>query len=204
MQLQPNDKVVDIGCGDGRVLIHLAAHWTALYNKEKKDEVSESEQSLLSVSFVGLDINLERIKEASSALKNAQQDGRVHSALSIKFYCANAMDSKDLYQDATLFFLYLIPRGLKIFKPILLEILRERCEKRMAASGAGDSGNSSNNKGVLRVLTYMSPLPEEVFLKRQVCEVAHQPGAAWPVFLYHLDEECLPPIEEADYSNTKI
>lgn len=224
IELQQGDKVCDIGCGDGRVLIHLAAHWTetaacasttssAACSSGNNDNDNNDELSLLSsVSFVGLDINPDRIEEATVALQTAQQEGRVHTDLSITFHCANAMQDNHLFQDATVFFLYLIPRGLKIFKPLLLAVLKEKCDKAAAVAAIimspsstavinpsaditdSSSQNSSENDIIpreedpiqLRVLTYMSPLPGEKFEKRQCCEVAHQPGTAWPVFLYHL------------------
>ena len=171
IQLKPGDVVCDIGCGDGRVLLHLAAHWTAA-----------AKESTTSVSFLGLDINPERVEEASVALSLAKKDGRIHPQLSVVFHCANAMEEVELYQNATHFFLYLIPRGLKIFKPMLLEVLKNK--RRQQQSNDGD--NNSGCMDFLTVLTYMSPLPGEKFNKKEVCQVEHQPGAAWPVFLYHL------------------
>ena len=107
---------------------------------------------------------------------SAQQQGQIHQDISIHFYCANAMEATELYQHATNFFLYLIPRGLKIFKPMLLEVMKKRRQK--------DENNDTNAS--LTVLTYMSPLPGETFEKRELCQVEHQPGAAWPLYLYHL------------------
>ena len=207
IELQPGDKVCDIGCGDGRVLIHLAAHWTALNKRQQAGDDNgdgsgdrNSNALLLSVSFVGLDINPDRIKEAALAIKTAKQEGRIHPELSVTFHCANAMETKHLYQDATVFFLYLIPRGLKIFKPLLLEVLKDRIEMTTATTTIAAAENNSNsseramqeeNERQLRVLTYMSPLPGAKYMKREVCEVAHQPGAAWPVYLYLLTQSTL-------------
>ena len=162
IQLQPGDVVCDIGCGDGRVLLQLAAHWTAHHPDS-------------TVSFIGLDINEDRIQEATAALEIAKAENRIHLNLKVEFHCANAMTAVELYQDATHFFLYLIPRGLKIFKPMLLEVLKKRRQK------------EQNDKNTyLTVLTYMSPLPGEKFERKENCQVEHQPGAAWPLYLYHL------------------
>lgn len=177
--MNPGDKVCDIGCGDGRVLIHLAAHWTTSIKTEGDEE--DRKAMVSSVSFMGLDINQDRIEEATSALKLAKETGRVHPDLSVKFYCANAMDSKHLYASATIFFLYLIPRGLKIFKPLLLEVVEDRIQ-----DTNGDNKEDHSEKIELTVFTYMSPLPGEKYVKRELCEVAHQPGTAWPVYLYYL------------------
>ena len=196
IELTSGDKVCDIGCGDGRVLIHMAAHWTTSIEQKRvgSDTDNEDEYNALlsSVSFVGLDINQDRIEEASVALKAAKETGLVHPDLSVEFHCENAMEAKYLYESATIFFLYLIPRGLKIFKPLLLEVLRDRIEIERADS----TSEHHNSREKLTIFTYMSPLPGEKFAKRELCEVAHQPGTAWPVFLYHLTETACTPGQE--------
>lgn len=210
LPLSPGDVVVDIGSGDGRALLQMASHWTCLNSSENANtHINQSESNhdhsgsstnnddlLLSVSFVGIDINPERVEEARMALQESQKSGEIHPQLSVSFHCANAMEAKHLYEKATVFFLYLIPRGLKLFKPLLLEVLKQRYLEQQSAISKDDDTpkdeNQVNKQGtLLRVLTYMSPLPQEEFVKRRNCSVDHQPGAAWPVFLYHLTESSL-------------
>jgi SAM-dependent methyltransferase len=178
--LKTGDVVCDIGCGDGRVLLHLAKHHHHHHSKGGLDSSS-------TVSFVGLDISPHRIQEASHALQRAQQLGSIPRDMSIKFICANAMDSIHHYQNATIIFLYLIPRGLKIFKPMLYQVLKHKQEqehlrKRMQQ----EKDEEEDDPELLRVVTYMSPLPDELYTTMQVCHVEHHQGSAWPVYLYHL------------------
>ena len=198
IELKPGDRVCDIGCGDGRVLIHLAAHWTTSIEQKRGGSESGNEDEynvlLSSVSFVGLDINQDRIEEASVALKVAKETGRVHPDLAVEFHCENAMEAKHLYETATIFFLYLIPRGLRIFKPLLLEVIKGRVETERGNSTS--EHYNSREKPKLTVCCYMSPLPGENYAKRELCEVAHQPGTAWPVYLYHLTETTCAPGKE--------
>lgn len=68
------------------------------------------------------------------------------------------------YSTATVFYLYLIPRGLRIILPVLKALGKP-----------------------LRVITYMAPFPEsetpvETF---QVTSTKH-PDAQWPLFLYDI------------------
>lgn len=170
VQLKPGDVFCDIGCGDGRVLLHLATHWTTLHPESNTE----------TISFLGLDINQDRIEEANAALESAREQRRVNPHLKIEFKCANAMEAVDLYQDATHFFLYLIPRGLKIFEPMLMEVLKKRRQQQCA------NNKNTESNDYITVLTYMSPLPGEKFEKKESCHVEHQPGAAWPVYLYNL------------------
>jgi hypothetical protein len=68
------------------------------------------------------------------------------------------------YSSATVFYLYLIPRGLRIILPVLKALGKP-----------------------LRVITYMAPFPEsEVPIETfQVTSVRH-PDAQWPLFLYDI------------------
>jgi len=93
--LQPSDIFYDVGCGDGRVLIHLA-------------------QTTSCRHFVGIEIDRERAEEARVAVRNAHLDPSVK----VEIRCENALTSD--YADATAVFLYLIPRGLRLIKPLLL------------------------------------------------------------------------------------
>lgn len=158
VRLRPDDVVCDIGCGDGRVLIEWASRQTN------------------SVAFIGLEICPERAQQAANNIKEAYASGIIPSHAQVSIHCANAMDAFHLYRNATVFFLYLIPRGLRLMKPVLLKVAREQ----QLTAERGEP---------LRVVTYMSPLPEETFIAKEQCSVDHQPGAAWPLYLYHLYAE---------------
>jgi SAM-dependent methyltransferase len=178
--LKPNDCVCDIGCGDGRVLLQ----WAEQESKQLVQEVSvaaaadttdttdttdtDTESPIL--SFIGIDIDEERIQLSQAALKLARKEGRIHPNISVTFYCGNALESLHLLGRANIFFLYLIPRGLKIIKPLLLQHKQEQLD----------------NQQQLQVVTYMAKLQGETQVDRALCQVDHQPGAEWPLYLYHL------------------
>jgi SAM-dependent methyltransferase len=175
VQLRPNDVVCDIGCGDGRVLIEWASRQTH------------------SVAFVGLEICPERALQAENNVKEAYASGFIPSHVQLSIHCANAMDALHLYRNATVFFLYLIPRGLRLMKPILLKVARE--QELTAERGEP-----------LRVVTYMSPFQGETCIAKEQCNVHHQPGAAWPLYLYHLyaNEQTTVGVEQSSNSQQRI
>ena len=76
--------------------------------------------------------------------------------------CGNALDQD--YTAATAFFLYLVPRGLRLMLPILLSL-----------------------KKPLRIVTYMSPLPGINADNIIKIATASHPGAEWPLFVYYID-----------------
>jgi hypothetical protein len=77
--------------------------------------------------------------------------------------CGNALEQD--YSTGTVFYLYLVPRGLRIILPILKSIGRP-----------------------LRVITYMAPFPEEEKPIRQIkCTNEAHPDAQWPLYLYHIN-----------------
>lgn len=152
------EVICDIGCGDGRVILL----WAQAY----------SSRALLSSDpprFIGIEIDQDRINEAKTALGEAYCSGRVDRRISIDFLCKNAMEAAECLQDVTIFFLYLIPRGLRIILPIIYETaLRDR-----------------------HVISYMSPLPNESAIRRECVPVKHQPGASWPLYLYRVKRKVL-------------
>lgn len=76
--------------------------------------------------------------------------------------CGNALEQD--YSTGTVFYLYLVPRGLKIILPIL----------------------KSLNK-LIRVITYMSPFPNsEIPIEIIKCTTENHPEAEWPLYLYEL------------------
>jgi hypothetical protein len=159
-EFQANDVVCDIGCGDGRVLIQWA---------------SSSSQHSLPITFVGLEIDEHRAQEARENVQRAYASGRIPRHVKVTVHCANAVQATHLYKDATVFFLYLIPRGLRLMYPILKQIVTEQ------------QARDTKRQIFLKVITYMTPLPKnETYVAKEECRVDHQPGAAWPLYLYHL------------------
>jgi SAM-dependent methyltransferase len=159
LTLKDGDSVCDIGCGDGRVMLRWA---TALS--------SQTEQPTPSVTFVGIEIDEERSELARTRIKEAFEKGRISRNIRIEIYTANALTESHLFKDATVFFLYLIPRGLRQIQPMLRELAQQR-----------------QNNLPIKVVTYMSPLPNEEHVAKEQCRVEHQPDAAWPIYLYHLN-----------------
>jgi SAM-dependent methyltransferase len=162
-------KICDIGCGDGRVLLQWAEAFTS----------SHDISSCNLPSFVGIDIHDDHIQQAQKSLESAKNEGRIDRRISVTFHCQNALEALLLVRDATVLFLYLIPRGLRKLHPLLREQL---------VPGRA-----------LHVLTYMAPLPNETHLRRELISVAHQPGASWPLYLYRL--ETAPTAERDDGSS---
>lgn len=158
--LRDNDKVCDIGCGDGRILLEWA---------QRISSSSANENDVPSVSFLGIDIDQDRIEICQNSLIEERQNGRIHENLSIEFVCANALEATELFEKATIFFLYLIPRGLKLIQPLL---------QRHKTTTLGG--------GPLRVVSYMAKLPGEKVTDRALLEVEHQSGAAWPLYYYKI------------------
>jgi len=106
---------------------------------------------------VGIEVDQERCEQAQININSSSVSSRC------QIICGNALEYD--YSNGTAFFLYLVPRGLKLILPLI----RSQC--------------ISN----FRIVTYMSPLPNET--PAQMCKVstAHQPGAEWPLFLYHFN-----------------
>ncbi len=151
-KLTASDRVYDLGCGDCRVLIHLARTTQCKY-------------------FVGVEIDADRTEEARKAVLMENLDPDIY----FEIRCENALET--CFDDATVLFLYLVPRGLALIHPLLLEVVEKRQGKDSCADG--------NDQPILRVITYMAQLKGETYEKMLLCSVAHQPLAAWPLYLYH-------------------
>jgi SAM-dependent methyltransferase len=234
IDLQPNDCVCDIGCGDGRILLLWAERYTSRRRRrpreqqqqEQPPQVSQNDDeanmdmddnnndndddntknyplTTMTVSFIGIDIDPDRIQQSQTALDEAKSKGTIDSdVVSIQFHCANALEAMDLFKSANIFFLYLIPRGLKLIKPILLDhkeaiATRKRLAKSnedrgeigsrsVSSSSSPSSSSCENSLPPLRIVTYMAKLPGESHVDRALCTVEHQPGAEWPLYFYHL------------------
>jgi hypothetical protein len=161
---------VFLGCGDGRVILQWASAYSSLDHRENSEATVPS--------FVGIDIDADRIKEAEKALEQARSEGSIDPRISISFNCANALETTDLYRTATVFFLYLIPRGLRKIKPYLLQTHQD------GDITAPNSSTDQSSKQV-RVVTYMAKFPDETPVRSESISVPHQPGASWPLHLYN-------------------
>jgi SAM-dependent methyltransferase len=95
-QIKSTDTVIDLGCGDGRIVIMAAQKFGA--------------------RGVGVDLNPERIREATENAKKAGVAGRV------RFVNANLFDA-DIH-NATVVTLYLLPDVNLKLRPKLLKDLR--------------------------------------------------------------------------------
>eukprot|EP00984_Skeletonema_dohrnii_P024351 scaffold13462_cov105-Skeletonema_dohrnii-CCMP3373.AAC.6 len=87
---------------------------------------------------------------------------------------------------ATVIFLYLVPRGLRLIKPIVWPKEDAPCtnDDDQTTSQTDSIIRQKSNK-CRRVITYMSPFEDEEYVRKELCHVDHQVGAAWPVYLYH-------------------
>lgn len=136
LNISADDIVYDIGCGDGRFLIRCS--------------------ELTKAKTFGIDINEERIEEAN---KNIEERSLCSYCTAIS---ANALDLD--YSDATVIFLYLIPRGLRLILPKILEIPHP-----------------------VRIVTYMAPFPAELLAAVSSRKVKVQVGehvVEYPIFIY--------------------
>ncbi|DAZ92391.1 TPA: hypothetical protein N0F65_003774 [Lagenidium giganteum] len=134
LDAQSHDVLYDIGCGDGRCVIAAA--------KE------------LGIRAVGIEIDAARAAEAQAAVREAQ----VEHLVTIRVGNAMEMD----FSDATIIFLFLIERGLRLIRP-RLEALPRSC----------------------RVVTYLYKFPALPFEARHVLQAKEsQQDVAFPVFFY--------------------
>ena len=172
--LSDSDTVVDVGCGDGRVLLewaklHYALSSSAAEGNETAESASSSEPRRLT-TFVGIDTDPERIQTAERAWQKAVQAGQIDPMkVSSQFHCANAISTEGCslwVKTANVLYLYLTPHGLRRLRPLL-----------------DDCPNVRN------VVSYMNPLPDVPTAvaeppRRKRITVPHQPEAAWPLYVY--------------------
>ena len=175
--------------------------------------------------FIGLDISPERVTEARNNIQKARTSAHIPPHVSIKIICGNALDTDNdaiNYTDATVIFLYLVPRGLRLIKPLVWpkddeeeggrvdedkrRVNNDDTEGDLAAAKNEEEGgqtddpqllatttqqqqqvhkNNSSKRRRRTIITYMSPFEDETYVRKELCRVEHQDGAAWPVYLYH-------------------
>ncbi len=141
LSISNDDIVYDIGAGDGRFVLNCRK----LTNAK---------------CVIGIEIDETRGEEAKTIIRNSG----FHDENVCKIIIGNALELD--YSSGTVFFMYLIPRGLRIFIPILLAMPR-------------------NN--VIKIVTYMSPLPD--LQPKEIIKIAtnsHQ-DAQWPIYFYELE-----------------
>jgi len=139
LEITSSDVVFDVGAGDGRFVIRCA-------------------ESTSASRVVGVEIDEERGGAAQAAI--ASLEASISSR--IEYIIGNALEQD--YSSGSVFFLYLVPRGLRIMLPLLKAIPRK-----------------------LRVVTYMSPFPDDVGASLvQVVKVptAGHAEAEWPLYHY--------------------
>lgn len=144
LKLQSGDVCFDVGAGDGRFLLRYC-------------EICPENSRC-----IGVEIEEERCL----MIQNAVNEGNFNGKCAV--ICGNATEQN--YEEGTCFFMYLIPRGLKV----MLKVLQENFQ------GSGRK---------LRVVTYMSPFPAEVITPIEIQKVstAAHPEAEWPLYLYEID-----------------
>ena len=187
-----------------RLYFYYRRQWATSYSERLEQEHKEKDHNAdaqveTGPCFVGIDVDDDRIQLAMELLKQAQCQGRIHPSISISFHCANALEATHLFQNTTVFFLYLIPRGLRIIKPLILSsklrslnpipsttVDQNENDVHQQPEGTTDSSSTHRHQAnAIRVATYMSPLPDEnAILQERVPVDHHGDGAAWPVYIY--------------------
>jgi hypothetical protein len=209
--LHPDDVVCDVGCGDGRVLLRWAVRVSSMASSRDdggsfhelpqpqsssshedrqqphKRHATTTHRPTTLPSFVGIDVDPDRIRTARDELDRLRKNGRIRPDVSVEFWCENALDCASRLERVTVYFLYLIPRGLRIVKPLLLTGIQPP-EK--------EEPTDTSSSSILRVITYMSPLDDEVPVHVDMVCVAHQPGASWPLYYYELKRRRLTDIDQ--------
>ena len=132
-----DEIVYDIGAGDGNFIVRC--------------------HQVTSSQCIGVEIDEERAKEAKDSIL---QHGFSESHCNI--ICSNALEYD--YSDGTCFFLYLVPRGLRLILQHLQAVKRR-----------------------IRVVTYMSPLPDIESISVVKVSTAAHPEAKWPLYYYELN-----------------
>jgi hypothetical protein len=139
LHVETDDIVFDVGCGDGRFVCALGA-------------------LAICKAVIGVEIDEQRGTEAKERIVALGLEG------SSQIIIGNALEQD--YSNGTAFFLYLVPRGLRILLGIIRKIPRAN----------------------IKVVTYMSPFGEGVepddIVKVNVAQ--HGADSSWPLYVYNI------------------
>jgi hypothetical protein len=127
MNLQPDDILFDLGCGDGRLLIRSASEQPGLRCVGVEINPIFVERALHSVSQLPPNVQ-ERIEircqDVTQVLQSTNPDETLSTTISTKT-CLNEIT----VHDATVIYLYLLPRGLLHIKALLDDLVQHRMHK---------------------------------------------------------------------------
>ena len=197
----------DVGCGDGRVLIQMASKSipvgsTFNASSSSSSDIARNSQHHYCHQFIGIEISPERAEEARANIQHAKHNNLIGQHVSVEIKCVNALQVD--YTDATVIFLYLVPRGLRLIRPILWshftnpEIVGHKttdsrdheadCESHSnnINSNARQQQHQNYRQRPKRIISYMNPIENEVIVRKELCKVGNVEGAAFPIYLYHL------------------
>ena len=144
-------------------------------------------------TFIGIEISPERAQEARANILQGQTSGLIPSHVTMEIRCENALELN--YDEATVVFLYLVPRGLRLIQPILWGGERDVDSKHELMSTNNETVEQTNHgtseipqeqtRIPKRIISYMNPIENKTFIKREYCKVGNVEGAAFPIYLYH-------------------
>ena len=173
--------ICDIGCGDGRIVLEWAKRMSSMTSSSPQRQRTSRRQRKRLVHLVGIDIDETRIQQCQSALEECISSKMIDSTkVRVEFICGNALDIFSSDQERTkygwvenisVFFLYLIPRGLQQLTPLLQAYSKRRPDS------------------TIHIISYMSKLPIKLRsapTDRALIEPQHQKGARWPLYYYKL------------------
>ena len=176
--------ICDVGCGDGRIVLEWAKRMSSSTTSStpKRQRTTSRRQSKRIVHLVGIDIDETRIQQCQASLEECMSRKMIDAAkVRVEFICGNALDifsSSDQertkygwVENISVFFLYLIPRGLQQLMPLLQAYSNRRPDS------------------TIHIISYMSKLPIKLRsapTDRALIEPQHQKGARWPLYYYKL------------------
>ena len=146
LDLQSNDVLFDLGCGDGRLLM-MALEAAFEKNSELRCVGIEYDQDLSNTARENIKNVLTSFNKDTSS-PSARAFIRWDDVLNEK-NDRNKIEQLTLLNDATAVFVYLLPGGLKKVKPLLMEAAMRSREKRKL----------DQSSPPFRVVSYMFSIP---------------------------------------------